>query len=81
MSSVYDTVPLQHGASTNIRVLEILDATEPHSLIRCKFHTISLSNATPYTALSYTWGSPDDAKLIEVNGQIFEARKNLWDFL
>jgi hypothetical protein len=45
-SSVYDAVPLQHGASTNIRVIEILDEAGPQGLICCYFHTISLRNKT-----------------------------------
>jgi hypothetical protein len=83
MDDIYDAVPLAHGTSTNIRVIEILDspAGETDSLIACKFHTTSLNDAPAYTALSYTWGSPDDTRMIELDGKAFEVRRNLWDFL
>jgi len=86
MDSIYDSVPLEHGASTNIRVIEILDGTQPlepsaGALVSCKFHTISLEKPPVYTALSYTWGSPDVTKTIELDGTPFEVRENLWDFL
>jgi len=86
MDSIYDSVPLEHGASTNIRVIEILDGTQPMessagALVSCKFHTISLEKPPVYTALSYTWGSPDVTKTIELDGTPFEVRENLWDFL
>jgi hypothetical protein len=86
MNDIYDAVPLAHGTSTNIRVIEILDSPAGNtpwadSLIFCQFHTISLDDPPPYTALSYTWGSPDDTRMIELDGQSFEIRRNLWDFL
>jgi hypothetical protein len=84
MSSIYSSVPLNHDRScTNIRVIEILgrDKNDPDGLISCKFRRISLENAPPYTALSYTWGPPDEKKRILLNDEPFEVRINLWDFL
>jgi hypothetical protein len=84
MSSIYNSVPLNHDRScTNIRVIEILgrDENHPDGLISCKFQRISLENAPPYTALSYTWGPPDETKRILLNDEPFEVRINLWDFL
>jgi hypothetical protein len=58
MDDIYDAVPLAHGTSTNIRVIEILDspAGETDSLIACKFHTTSLSTMHPHTLLCLTRG-------------------------
>lgn len=71
MSSIYDAVPLEHGTSTNIRVIEILHNVngEDPNLISCKLHTISLEDSPVYAALSYTWGSPDETKIILLDGQ------------
>jgi hypothetical protein len=69
------------------------DKDEP---IACAFHTICLQERhpyrfdlelddevemVPYTALSYTWGPPDEGKYILLNGKPFNVRENLWRFL
>lgn len=80
MDSVYEAVPLDHGASTNIRVIEVLDGADT-DVISIRFHTISMGDGAPYKVLSYTWGDPGITKPIELNGRPFEVRQNLWDFL
>jgi hypothetical protein len=48
IDAIYDSVPLDHSVSTNIRVIEILDdKADPRS-------PISLDDPPNYTALSYT---------------------------
>jgi hypothetical protein len=64
-----------------IRVLCV--APEADGPIQCTMKHIDLNaNHTPfYRALSYTWGSPEDAQEISVNGRFLEVRRNLHDFL
>lgn len=52
--SIHESVPLKHGASTRIRVVEILqrDEADLDSLIRCWLHVIALEDASAYLALS-----------------------------
>jgi hypothetical protein len=83
MDDIYNLVPLDDGVSTNIRVIEILDddTEDSRGPICCKFHRISLDDSPDYTALSYTWGSLDNTRTIELNGKPFTVRENLWEFL
>ncbi|KAH7381210.1 heterokaryon incompatibility protein-domain-containing protein [Phaeosphaeria sp. MPI-PUGE-AT-0046c] len=55
-------------------VLHAGKATDP---IKCSLHVISLSDASDYEALSYTWGDVSVTRPIEVQGAIFEATVNL----
>lgn len=34
-----------------------------------------------YEAISYTWGDNSDTQVIEIDGQSYRIRSNLWDFL
>lgn len=45
--------------------------------INLRLHTFSLQGAPEYKALSYVWGSPDDTRLIVVNGTAVQASANL----
>jgi hypothetical protein len=84
MSGIDDSVPLEHGVSTNIRVIEILKDVADASTGAwplCKFHTISLDDPPPYIALSYTWASPTDIRSIKIDGKPFEVRETPWSFL
>jgi hypothetical protein len=83
MNNIHESAPLDHGTSTNIRVIEILgcNSKSRDDPIECKFRTISLKGASSYKALSYMWGPPDIGGSILLNGQPFEVRSNLWNFL
>lgn len=89
MTTIYETVPLSLGDSTNIRLVTILfDGEETpnlDSLISCKLHLVEkldkAADEYAYTALSYVWGNPAMTKSILLNGQEFIVRENLWNFL
>lgn len=49
-----------------------------HSLIRCSLRTAVLgASEDSYQALSYVWGNANDTETILVNGQKFQATRNL----
>lgn len=64
-----------------IRLVEILKGNSNSEKISCKFHYHDLQDSAPYTALSYTWGDPIDAKEILVDDRVLKIRDNLWRFL
>jgi hypothetical protein len=95
-SSLYEAVPLPLGKNVFIRVITIRPSIHDESDgISCDFHlldldtkllrdsTASINERGPvqYTALSYTWGAPPATEMINLNGEPFPVRKNLWDFL
>ncbi|KAH6512285.1 hypothetical protein HBI81_231520 [Parastagonospora nodorum] len=49
--------------------------------IKCTFSLISLSNPPPFEALSYTWGSPEAERTIEVEGHEVSVTDNLYSAL
>ncbi|UKZ52529.1 hypothetical protein TrVGV298_006306 [Trichoderma virens] len=72
-------------STTETRLLQISQHPTSHSW-QYDFVVVSLENlsATPYRALSYTWGkatSADDLQTIRVNNQEYFVRQNLFDFL
>ncbi|KAF2677572.1 HET-domain-containing protein, partial [Lentithecium fluviatile CBS 122367] len=83
MAAIYEAHPLHFGASTKIRVVELLpnDSSDLSAPISCKFHVLSLDEAPPYTALSYVWGDATVTKTILLDGEPFSVRVNLWNFL
>ncbi|KZM23833.1 uncharacterized protein EKO05_0001071 [Ascochyta rabiei] len=95
-ASIYESVPLPLGKSVSIRVITIRPSINGgFDRISCDFHlldldtkllhisTTSTSERGPvqYTALSYTWGEPSAEATINLNGEPFPVRKNLWAFL
>ncbi|KAH7356384.1 hypothetical protein BKA65DRAFT_377853, partial [Rhexocercosporidium sp. MPI-PUGE-AT-0058] len=47
--------------------------------VRCEIFHVTVDRAPPYKALSYTWGSHNDPRvLIKLNQQSFWVRENLW---
>ena len=61
----------------SIRLLTILHRTK--DTIEC---TCEVTDKPPsYCALSYTWGSSPKTKSILINGQLFDVRWTLWNFL
>ncbi|KAI4959258.1 hypothetical protein J4E86_002980 [Alternaria arbusti] len=62
MSTLYEDTPLHIDASTNIRLLEIIQADDETAPIACTLRVIALQESPKYTALSYVWGPPTPAK-------------------
>jgi len=81
MSTLYEDTPLHIDASTNIRLLEIIQADDETAPIACTLRVIALQKSPKYTALSYVWGPPTPARDILVNGKPSTVRENLWNFL
>ncbi|PVH79408.1 hypothetical protein DL98DRAFT_655500 [Cadophora sp. DSE1049] len=63
-----------------IRLFELTSITGA-STIEGAFRLVSLSASVTYAALSYTWGNPDENKLIQVGGKRLAIPQNLWWFL
>jgi hypothetical protein len=74
MSSIYDDLIPELD---QIRLLQLQPAALPSTCIRCRLMTHSLSDTLSYEAISYVWGNPDDTVPIEVNGEGFDATRNL----
>ncbi|KAF2653138.1 hypothetical protein K491DRAFT_759859 [Lophiostoma macrostomum CBS 122681] len=49
--------------------------------IRCTLKIFELAECPPFKALSYTWGPPYPVQSIQIDGQPFNVRRNLWEFL
>lgn len=77
-TSPHKSVHLTLGTKKNIRLLEIYQGSKDHP-ISCKLRVASLDEE--YTAVSYRWGSEAPTNSIELNGETFWIRPNLWEFL
>ena len=67
-------------ASSEIRLVEVLPAKNRDDAISVRVFLQSLVNPdmiAPYTALSYTWGNPEDTVPMLVDGQTFQITHNL----
>lgn len=72
-----DDHALQQIRLITIDHLPTEDVTD-HSLIRCSLRTAILgASEDSYQALSYVWGNAHDTETILVNGQRFQATRNL----
>lgn len=69
--------------SNSIRLVEVLprDTNSPNDTLRCTIRHATTTSS--YTCLSYVWGPerPSESGFIELNGESFAVRRNLWDFL
>ncbi|ROW01127.1 hypothetical protein VSDG_02830 [Cytospora chrysosperma] len=87
-SSEFRHDPLPDSA-THIRLLEVLDTShhpkddedddkddDDHASVRCRLTAWPVDSAPPYHAISYTWGDPDLAARVTVNGRRMEVRQN-----
>jgi hypothetical protein len=95
--SIYDSVPLPLEENVYIRIVYIHTRTIEDFSGRIvwefivvdidkgdRYNIIDISprpTRIQYTALSYTWGDAPADCIIELNGQPFHVRRNLWDFL
>ena len=52
-----------------------------HCRVRGELEVVDLDDNPDYLALSYTWGTKSDCKLIMINRKRFRVRRNLYDFL
>ena len=67
-------------SSLQFRFLRI--SSEKQGEICCTVHHGSLENPPKYTAISYTWGPPQDPKYrVRLNGKPFLVRQSLYELL
>ena len=59
-----------------IRLLEILPAVDPDTIIRCRIFAAELFDTPPYAALSYAWGTNDYQEAITIEGHTFMIIKS-----
>ncbi|KAF3038990.1 hypothetical protein E8E12_004196 [Didymella heteroderae] len=69
-----------------IRLLRLLRTSEPDHThytnpIRCEIKIFDVDAAPQYVTLSYTWGPPTPLNTVDINGDLFKVRENLFDFL
>jgi hypothetical protein len=70
------------GPEFSIRLLEVLPSDGNSTSICIRLWETPLHEAGEYRCLSYTWGSPLSRMYeINVNGDIFHVRQNLYSFL
>lgn len=67
--------------SNEIRLVELQRKVEVNEEVSCSLITVRLEDAPEYTALSYVWGSEEDAATILVDGIEFKVTQNLMDAL
>ncbi|KAI4658283.1 uncharacterized protein J4E79_007265 [Alternaria viburni] len=75
----YQYQPLDH-ATQQIRLVTLLDPLENDDAIRLDIKVFEISEAPPYTALSYVWGPPSNNAIHIAEGRL-EIRDNLFKFL
>ncbi|KAI0098083.1 heterokaryon incompatibility protein-domain-containing protein [Nemania sp. FL0031] len=73
-SKIYQRLLIQN---LEIRVLNLLPASDPCAPIECTLHTVSLQDDVRFTALSYVWGDPSVTTTITLNGETFPVTINL----
>ena len=66
-----------HLSNDSIRLLQILPASQAEE-IHCQINQFPISECPIYCAVSYSWGEPDQPRMIRLNGCRFRVRKNLW---
>ena len=78
MNEPFTHSPLNHK-KPSIRLVQILRPLSSKGLIQCRvWHTVM---TTTYSCVSYRWGDPDPTCEIEINGESFAVRQNLFNFL
>ncbi|OCK73181.1 HET-domain-containing protein, partial [Lepidopterella palustris CBS 459.81] len=64
-----------------IRLIELQRRVDDSKNIICSLITVRLQDAPAYTALSYVWGSEEDAAIVQIDGVDFRVTQNLKDAL
>lgn len=63
---------------SKLRLVEVLPAPGKDDAISVRIHQpVDSTDTTPYIALSYTWGDPEDTVPIRVDGKPFHITRNL----
>ena len=71
---VYDSgLSLTNG---QIRLITLLPGRDP-GIVKCRLHTVNLSDKPVYEALSYQWVDEWGQNTILLNGKRFDIRYNL----
>ncbi|KAK4448048.1 heterokaryon incompatibility protein-domain-containing protein [Podospora aff. communis PSN243] len=78
--SLYANLQLDKDTE-QIRVLELLPSPSPDSEIAMALFTVPSPRSQGYSALSYTWGTPEPKHTTTVNGQPFSVGTNLFNAL
>ena len=78
-SDDYQYQPLDH-ATQQIRLVTLLDPLENDDTIRLDINVFGISEAPPYTALSYVWGPPSNNTVYIAHRRLV-IRENLFKFL
>lgn len=73
--SIYNSVPL-NGHQRVIRTL-VVHCGSFNNEMKCSLQTVSLDDDPTYTALSYSWGNPQDTCDITLNNQKITIRNTL----
>lgn len=76
---LYSSNPLARSTSS-IRLIELLQENKD-ATVKCRFHVFKVSEAPPFIALSYTWGPESPVHEIQIDGENFCVRANLWEAL
>ena len=76
----YQYQPLDH-ATQQIRLVTLLDPLVNDDAIRLDIEVFEISEAPPYTALSYVWGPPPSYNDIYIADGRLKIRENLFKFL
>jgi hypothetical protein len=76
--SIYQSLDVARG---DIRLLELLPESYESDEIIFRLHTVPLADAPQFTALSYTWGDPENTETIIFNGQKVKVTSNLYYIL
>ncbi|KAF3769486.1 HET-domain-containing protein [Cryphonectria parasitica EP155] len=74
----YRAVPIDPGKRA-IRLVKVQPGSSPP--IRCQFISCLLEDCPPYIALSYTWGSSEHKRNIQLQSKTCAVSKNLFAFL
>jgi hypothetical protein len=74
----YRYKPLLDRAYTRLLIVR---PGQGDDVILCGLEDMDIDDPPRYTALSYTWGSWDDGKTIDVEGHRFSVTNNLWHAL
>lgn len=76
--SIFKHTPLDRSQQS-IRLLRVFPSLSSNGLIQCQVSHSTI--AATYTCLSYQWGNDSPLYNIELNGEAFGVRANLFNFL
>ncbi|KAM0335600.1 hypothetical protein ACHAQA_000648 [Verticillium albo-atrum] len=68
-------------SESSIRLLTIKPSENFDDEIQCELRTVDFAKKTPYRALSYVWGDPEETSEVTINGKQSVFTQNLTDAL